>query len=235
MLATFIISSLIFFYLAGCLFSQREMSAEQEVKDIIAQAAVAPSAKAKENLERAHKEVSQLMRSSGSSLVEICAKAETAFTRDDAMAAFKEFNLISRIYLHAAPVPEDDPLLRSTLRTAHLSDKLMAAIGSAATVRKGIREWKVGILQRLALVLQKRQALQLQDDEMDEELFSTFLPEPTSPLLDSDTLGERVSKKRNISAISSLTSIPKKPRLPEIASGCSRTAVRRYPLGRRYC
>ena len=194
------------------------MSAEQEVKDIIAQVAVAPSAKAKENLERAHKEVCQLMSSSGNSLVEICAKAETALTRDDAMAAFKEFNLISRIYLHAAPAPEDDTLLRSTLRTAHLSDKLTAAIGSAATVRKGIREWKVGILQRLALVLQKREALQLQDDEMDEELFSTFLPEPTSPLLDSDTLGERVSKKRNISAISSLTSIPKKPKVPEIAS-----------------
>ena len=91
------------------------MSAEQEVQEIIAQVAVAPSAKDKENLKRAHKEVSQLMSSSGNSLLEICAKAETALTRDDAMAAFKEFNLISRIYLHAAPGPEDDPLLRSTL------------------------------------------------------------------------------------------------------------------------
>ena len=194
------------------------MSAEQEVQEIIAQVAVAPSAKAKENLKRAHKEVTQLMSASRNSLLDICARAETALTRDDAMAAFKEFNLISRIYLHAAPGPENDQLLRSTLGTAHLSDRLMAAIGSAATVKKGIREWKIGILQRLALVLQQREALQVQDDEMDEELFSTFLPEPTSPLLGSDTSGVRVSKKREISAISSLSSIPKKPRIPEIAT-----------------
>ena len=102
------------------------MSAEQEVQEIIAQEAVAPSGKAKENLKRAHKEVSQLMSSSGIAFFEICAKPETALISDDPKAAFKEFNLISRIYLHAAPGPEDDQILRGTLRAACLSSNLVA-------------------------------------------------------------------------------------------------------------
>ena len=56
------------------------------------------------------------------------------------------------------------------------------------------------------------------DNEMDEEHFSTFLPEPVSPLLDSDPMVERKSKKREIFAVTTLTSIPKKLRSPEIAS-----------------
>ena len=116
------------------------MYAKQEVQEIIAQVAVAPSARAKENMERAHREVSRLVSSSGSSLFEICTKAETALTSDDAKAAFKEFNLISRIYLHAAPGPEDDQLLRGALSEVRLTDNLVAAIGSAATVRKAIKE-----------------------------------------------------------------------------------------------
>jgi len=39
-----------------------------------------------------------------------------------------------------------------------------------------------------------------------------------SPLLDSDPMVERKSKKREISAVTTLTSIPKKLRSPEIAS-----------------
>ena len=66
------------------------------------------------------------MSSSGIAFFEICAKPETALISDDPKAAFKEFNLISRIYLHAAPGPEDDQILRGTLRAACLSSNLVA-------------------------------------------------------------------------------------------------------------
>ena len=158
---------------------------KHRVKELLGQVAVAPSASAKENMERAHREVSRLMSSSGSSLFEICTKAETALTGDEAKAAFKKFKLIARICLHAAPGPEDDQILRGTLNGARLSYGLVAAIGSAATVRNAIRAEKIGVLQKLALVLQQREAQQQRDNEMDEEHFSIFLPEPVSPLLDS--------------------------------------------------
>ena len=70
------------------------MSAEQEVQEIRAQVAVAPTAKAKENMEMAHREVSRLMSSSGSSLLEIGTRAETASTSEETRAAFREFNLL---------------------------------------------------------------------------------------------------------------------------------------------
>ena len=44
------------------------MSAEREVKDIIDEVAVTPPAKTKEQIERAHREVTRLMTSPNSSL-----------------------------------------------------------------------------------------------------------------------------------------------------------------------
>jgi len=81
--------------------------------------------------------------------------------------------------------------------------------------------------------LQQREAQQQQDDEMGEEHFSTILPEPVAPLLDSDPMVERKSKKRGIPAVTTLTPIPKKPRSPEIAqlTRYSRMAARRSLLG----
>ena len=73
----------------------------------------------------------------------------------------------------------------------------------------------------MALVLQQREAQQQQDDEMDEELFSTFLPEPVSPLTESDpapSTDERKSNKREISAVTTVTPLPKKPRIPGVDS-----------------
>ena len=122
------------------------MSAKQEVQEIIAKVPVVPPAKAKADIEMAHKEVLRLMRSSDCSLREICEKAEAAST-SEARAAFKQFNLVMGIYLNAAPGSEGDPLLRGVLGTHHLTDLLIASIGSASSVRGAIREYKIGILK----------------------------------------------------------------------------------------
>ena len=64
-----------------------------------------------------------------------------------------------------------------------------------------------------------------QDDELDKQLFSQLLPEPTSPLSGSEGSPEekihqegQVSKKRPIQAVTALASIPKKSRIPDLAS-----------------
>ena len=64
-----------------------------------------------------------------------------------------------------------------------------------------------------------------QDDELDRQLFSQLLPEPTSPLSGSEGSPEAkvhlvgpVSKKRSIQDVTSFSNIPKKGRVPDLAS-----------------
>ena len=177
------------------------MSAKLEVQEIIAKVPVVPAATARASLEMAHKEVTNLISSTGCTLFDLCTKAETATTAKEARAAFKRFNLLMGIYLNAAPGAEGDQLLRGVLGSIHLSDLLVAAIGSAKSVRGAIKEYKIGILQKLARIIRQREAQERQDDELDAELFSTFLPDPVSPLSEDDAASsalERRAKKRVI-------------------------------------
>ena len=147
------------------------MSAMLEVQEIIAKVPVVPPATAKANLDRAHKEVASLMSSTHWTLFDLCTRAEAATTGDEAKAAFKRFNLLMGIYLNAAPGAEGDQLLRGVLGTIRLTELLVASIASATSVRGAIKEYKIGILQRLARVIRQREAQKRQDDELDAELF----------------------------------------------------------------
>ena len=51
------------------------MSAIQDVREIIAVVAGVPPAKAKENIDRAHKEVTRLMEASGVNLLHLCHRS----------------------------------------------------------------------------------------------------------------------------------------------------------------
>ena len=199
------------------------MSLAQEVTDILSEAAGVPAAKSRDNMDMALKELTRLMSASGETMFDICLRAEAAVTSGEARAAFKQFNLLMRILLEAAPGLEHEGLLRQAILTIKVSQRFGEAISSASSIRTAIKEYKIGILQCLAHAIRQRALQQRQDDEMDAELFSTFLPEPRSPLSESDQLikaaGGDVAVKRGISEVSDLTSIPKKkPRVPEVAS-----------------
>ena len=73
------------------------MSAIQDVREIIAVVAGVPPAKAKENIDRAHKEVTRLMEASGVNLLHLCHRIEAASTSVEAKAAFKDFNLLMAV------------------------------------------------------------------------------------------------------------------------------------------
>ena len=198
------------------------MSALQEVQEIIAEAAGVPPAKAKENVSRAHKEATKLMEVSGFTLIDVCHKIEAASTSMEARAAFKDFNRLMMIYLEAAPAPEHDKLLRGVLSSTELSGKLVSAIKQAPSVKEGCREYKINILQELARSIRVKESQKRRLDAMDDELFSTFLPDPVSPLSDTDPLPAADVKpkppKRKLSKESELKPAPKKPRVPDLAT-----------------
>ena len=199
------------------------MSLVQEVKDILSEAAGVPSDKARENMDMALRELTQILSASGDTLFDICLRAEAAVSSVEARATFKQFNLLMRILLEAAPGLEHEALLRQAILSIKVSKRFSGAISSASSIRTAIKEYKIGILQGLARAIRKRELQQRQDDEMDEALFSTFLPEPQSPLSESGSLTKAadgsMAVKRGITEVSDLTSIPKKkPRVPEVAS-----------------
>ena len=83
-----------------------------------------------------------------------------------------------------------------------------------------VKEYKIGILQKLAGMIRQREAQERQDDELDAELFSTFLPDPVSPRSEDDAASsalERRAKKRVISEVTEVAPIPKKARVLELA------------------
>ena len=198
------------------------MSALQEVQKIIAEIAGAPPAKVKENLERAHKEVTRLARTSGVTMLDLCNSIEAATTSDEAKEAFNDFNLLMMIYIEAAPGPEHDKLLRGVLSKVKLSEKLVSAFGQSPSIKQAVRAYKIDILQELARSIQLRESRKRRFETMDDDLFSTFLPEPASPHSDTDPLtgggDESKPPKRKLSEVSDLKPIPKKPRVPELAT-----------------
>ena len=199
------------------------MSLVQEVKDILSAAAGGPSDKARENMDMALRELKKIMSETGDTMLDICLRAEAAVSSVEARATFKQFNLLMRILLEAAPGLEHEGLLRQAILSIKMSKRFSGAISSASSIRTAIKEYKIGILQCLAKAIHQRELQQRQDDEMDDALFSTFLPEPQSPLSESGPLIKAVdgnmAVKRGITEVSDLTSIPKKkPRVPEVAS-----------------
>ena len=207
------------------------MSVQQEIAEIMKEVASDPLDKAKENIALALQEVTQLMALTKDSLYDICMEAEGSTNRGDLKVAFKRFNGVMRIFLGAAPGASYDRLTREAIESVRLSSRLSNLLGTAASVRDAIQHYKTGILQDLAVSIRRREARERHDDELDNELFSRFLPEPVSPVSDAERIsleekdpavlrsGERSpSRKRSFSAMGELAKIPKKSKVPALAS-----------------
>ena len=207
------------------------MSVEQEIAKIMTEVADDPLAKAKENIALALQEVAQLMALTNDSLYDICMEAEGASNRDGLKVAFKRFNGVTRILLGAAPGASYDRLTREAFESVRLSPRLSNHLGTAPSVQVAIRDYKTGILQGLAASIRRRAARERHDEELDDELFSRFLPDPVSPVSEAERTHTEEddlsvlrsgsgspSRKRGVSAVTELASIPKKSKVPALAS-----------------
>ena len=201
------------------------MSLEQEVSEVLGIVAPRTSPAAVETVNLALAEVSRLMSVTGDTFLGVCLEVEAATSREAVKKAFRRFNGITRMFLEAAPAPEHDGLIREALGSLQLSKKFAQFIGSGVTVREAVKVYKTSILRDLAIAIRRRNEQMRQDDELDRQLFSQLLPEPTSPLSGSEGSPEAkvhlvgpVSKKRSIQAVTDLSSIPKKGRIPDLAT-----------------
>ena len=155
----------------------------------------------------------------------MCLEVEAATIKDADNKAHRRLNGVTRMFLGAAPAPEHDGLIRKALGSLQLSKKFALFIGFEITVREAIKEYKSSILRDVAITIRRRKEQMRQDDELDRLLFSQPLSEPTSHLSCLDGTSDakihkvgHVSKKRSIQAVTDFSSIPKKGRIPDLAT-----------------
>ena len=116
------------------------------------------------------------------------------------------------------------------LLTLKPSARFAACLSSAASARDAVTTYKSAVMQELAIVIRQNELRKRREKEFDDELFARFLPEPTSPYSDEVPSPEEVaaipkesevelgSLKRGISLVADSCPIPKKSKIPALAS-----------------
>ena len=206
------------------------MSVEQEVSDIISGAA--SSSKDEATIARALEEVKVLLGATDDSMQSICLGVEGASSRDAVRQAFRRLNGIMGIFVGLELAPENNALLFSAITSLGLSGRLESFLESAFSLREALTSYKRAVLQQLAVSFRQREEQRRVVEGMDDELFSQFLPEPGSPLSEVEDIlsvlvsspkkaedGKAGSRKRGVSGVGALSTIPKKKsKVPELAS-----------------
>ena len=160
-------------------------------------------------------EVRQCLRVTNDSFPKICSEIENAKSRTVIKSVFRRFNSITQILLRLAPAAEYDNLISRALCELKPSPRLQTFLVAPGSVREAITSYKSSVLQDLAAVIARNQECKRIDDEKDDELFSLFLPEPSSPEPDAD----EPSRKRAASEVDDLLQhIPKKTKIPALAA-----------------
>ena len=207
------------------------MSIQQEIESIISEVATLPSETDKSSVDRARQEVGILLSATHDSMRAIYADVEAASSRSELKKAFKRLNGIWGIFLGLQLAPGSSALLVEAVASFDVSERMAAFLGPTATFKGALKGYKSAIITELAGVL-RRKAEQLRAaDVLDEELFSRLLPEPCSPISESEKALEQpvalkkdagrgtFPLKRDVSCTSPLTVIPlKKRRIPALAT-----------------
>ena len=203
------------------------MSADKEIEKELAGAEVSTVARATSSLKLAAKEVKKMLSATGSSILDLCMNMEKATSKDGIKVAFTEFNRVIRIFIEAAPEPEHDRLVRSSLCLAQPSPLLNSFLQQASSVPEALTQYKESVATKLAEVIRANRVLRSLDDVNDDEMLLRLLPEPTSPVSDpgqqdvevAQLLGDADgSRKRSFSAVDGPQPVRKKSSIPALAS-----------------
>ena len=208
----FLILTFFFFY----------MSAKEEVEAIISGEIQDPSARDKGTIDNALREVQNLLTATGTSLQAICKEVEVAASKAALQQALKPFNGLVGIFLGLTLSPESYVEVKESLVALGASPRLTTFLEAESVLNVAITNYKSFIIEQLAAGIRRREDQRRLAHEIDEELFSQILPDPTSP--DSEGISPvhvkaRVeAKKRPSSELEVISRIPKKSRIPALAS-----------------
>ena len=115
------------------------------------------------------------------SMKSISECVEAASTRDELKKSFKRLNNIWGIFLGLELPPESEPLLVKAISVLNPGAKMSSFLATATSAAGALSDYKASVMSELAAVIRKRANNRRIVDEMDEALWSKFLPEPSPP------------------------------------------------------
>ena len=85
------------------------------------------------------------------------------------------------IFLGLEPSPQSEALLVKAISALDAGGRLSSFLATATSASSALTDYKAAIMSQLATAIRKRVGKKRIVDEMDEVLFSRFLPEPSPP------------------------------------------------------
>ena len=169
------------------------------------------------------REVEILLGATNDSLQALCRRIEEATTRDGVLSAFRPFNRTMRIFMEMVSDETYDHLARQAICDLGASQRLEEALTTATSFREALTFYKTAVVRDLGSALQRAKEQETMDNELDADLLSQFLPEPSAPQNEGVKISPpKVGAKRVFSAVEQadgLTRIPKKKcTIPALAS-----------------
>ena len=175
-------------------------------------------------------EVKTLLDASGTTLLTICQDIERSSTKKALGSAFKTLNSFTRIFTESDPHGLYNDLVRDALISLRVSERLETFLVAISPVSVALLDYKRAVIKDLAISMRQQESRIRVENERDAELLS-LLPEPMSPVSDEEVpvldpglpsaaeiLGDVPARKRNVAEVLPLQPIPKKARLPLLAS-----------------
>ena len=171
---------------------------------------------AEDNISLALNGVTTLLGASEDSLLLICSEAENASSHEALKTVFVRFNGFLRMFHEAAPDPSHADLVCKAVLSLPMGERFRALLSSSSSLLDAAKTYKRSLVQDLAAALRRRKELNILDDEKDDDLFSELLPQSSS----STVVLERPtgSLKRVASEVLDLGKIPRKSKIPALAS-----------------
>ena len=190
------------------------MSADNEVEQLLNDVEV--TSPSDNSIALALDAVTTLLAAAEDSLLLICSEAEKASSRDALESVFKRFNTFMRMFYEAAPNPSHAKLVSEAVLTLPMGERFKALVFSSATLSEAASAYKRSLVQDLAAVLKRREKQVFLDDQNDGKLFAEFMPDKESAVAKVELSTE--ARKRTASEALDLGRIPKKSKIPALAS-----------------
>ena len=205
------------------------MAVEQEVSNILEGTVPDASEDGTKIVTQAKVEVARLLEVSSSSMLALCNAVEQAKSKATLKNAFRNLSSFTRILLGADPFGAHNDLVRDTIVSLQVSERLESLLTTVTPVNVALLEYKKAVVRDLAISIRRLEAKARVQDEMDAELLS-LLPDPILPESEEEAQavvpshstaeigGDFSVRKRSISDVSDQQSKPKKPRVPVLTS-----------------
>ena len=192
------------------------MSADNEVEQLLNDVEADNTSPSDDSITLALDAVTKLFAASEDSLLLICSDAEKASSSEALKMVFKRFNTFTRMFYEAAPSPSHAKLVAEAVLSLPMGQRFKALLSSSASLPEAASAYKRLLVQDLAAVLRRREKQVLLDDQKDDKLFEEFMPVKESAVATPDLSTE--ARKRTSSQALELGRIPKKSKIPVLAS-----------------